>query len=30
MYQCMCLCNDCTIDILLNDDIVTIIITYRA
>ena len=30
MYQCMCVYNDCTIDILLNDDIVTIIVTYRA
>ena len=27
MYQCMCVYNDCTINILMNNYIITIIIT---
>ena len=30
MYQCMCVYNDCTIDILMNNYTITIIITCRA
>ena len=29
MYQCMCVYNDCTIDILMNNYTITIIITCR-
>ena len=30
MYQCMCVYNDCTIDILMNNYTITIIITCRT
>ena len=30
MYQCMCVYNDCTIDILMNNYTITIIITCKT